>query len=312
MPKIEITTPNVDDDTATFNTANPGLVVIGAGVDVTPAAFISELVWNITGMDGSSMQIIPGPTLDTVDFVFTTLPPDQKQFAKIKRVYASIPSWNSIDSARVKIFFPMFNGQQFAFNHSGGHLDEPNWFYYWKQTSAGRAVRDGGILVPYGYEGADCDLSKRGYYNFGEPKFYICESGGMFCQIDCAQGDIYTGIDLFAVTVRHEAGRYEDYRNMWWLPYGLYVNSLDNDPWNPHDPLPPGHPPDGDYVPDNIEGLGHQYPQFNPLKSNTDYPADHHEDFEDLGFDRECPSNWTKGQADSEDWANPGHIYDNE
>jgi len=124
----------------------------------------------------------------------------------------------------------------------------------------------------------------------------------MFCPIECAHNDIYDGIDLFAVTVRHENGHFADYDTMWVMPHGRYVPALDNDP----NPNPNPGTLNGDLVPDALEGFGKKYPQFDPQLWDSD--LDNHVDFEDLGYDREC-SQWTKTLGDTADWSNPGRQY---
>jgi len=58
---------------------------------------------------------------------------------------------------------------------------------------------------------------------------------------------------------------------------------------------------DRDYVPDSIEPLY----GFDPRRTDTD--GDGWKDWEDRGYDAECP--WVESSADNEDWANPGHQY---
>lgn len=283
------------DDRFTFSPASTGILDGDFHADIEPESIRELVTWTFDPIGSSVLTITPDLPNGDVHFEYENLPTGN-DFGE-KKVKMASPNPDVSDIIKIRVFFPMFtNGQDFADNHSGGDPAHPNWFHYWKQTNAGA------VLVPYGYEGPDCTLRRRGYYNFREQRFYICELAGMFCAIDCAHQN-YNGIDLFAVTVRHEAGHYEDYRDMWYLPYGRYVDLLDNDP-NP----PSGHPLDGDLVPDNLEGSGNPYPQFDPLNWNSDYPSDDHEDFEDLGYDREC-SDWTKGHADREDWSNPGHQY---
>jgi len=59
VPKLEFRTPNPQDDTATFNTANPGVLTIEAGVDVTPRSSASDLVWDITTCARGSLGFGP-------------------------------------------------------------------------------------------------------------------------------------------------------------------------------------------------------------------------------------------------------------
>lgn len=52
-------------------------------------------------------------------------------------------------------------------------------------------------------------------------------------------------------------------------------------------------------------GLGDPNMPYDPALRDTD--QDNEIDSEDHGLDRECDWNW--GDADFEDWANPGHQY---
>ncbi len=302
VPKLEFRTPNPQDDTATFNVADPGVLVIEAGVDVTPNSSASNLVWDITTMQGSSVQILPIPNpsppdpSDSAHFIFTTLP-DQSEFDKDKYVYASLPAWNVIDSVQVYFFFSKYDGTNFARNHPGPSyaIDYPNWFFYWKQTVAG----DPTVISKYD---ATNDTS-RGTYTLGQGHLKICslatETTHLVCSYPVYPGPQYDGIDNFAITMRHEKGHYDDYRDLWHIPGGGYNPLVDNDPHTPTN---------GDQVPDSLEGIGRTYPQFDSLKWDSINDPWTIFDFDFLGYEREC-TDWNQGDADDEDWANPGHNY---
>jgi len=125
---------------------------------------------------------------------------------------------------------------------------------------------------------------------------FAAGSGGRPCA-----GDILEGIDLFAITERHEGQHLLDWWTFWPVPPG-YIQSADMDPRDPN--AGPKWPPVGDYVTDNLEGTS-QYPDFDPTKQDSD--QDGYYDFDDLGYDAEC--SWTNGNADTADWANPGKQY---
>ena len=242
-------------------------------------------------MNGSTLQIIPEQSPDTVNFEFTTLPADHAEFAKKKWVYASLPAWNVKDSARVKVFF-----SKYALNHSGPTYSqhEPNWYYYWKQTNAA-------VLLPQHYGHPRCTPRTAGLYPPGDIRFYICDAAAGSAPDNCGSPDPVDGIDLFAVTERHEGQHRTDWWNFWPAPIG-YIQSADMDPPDPN--AGPDWPPVGDWVPDYLEGTL-QYPLFRSTAQDSN--GDGHFDFDDLGYDAECP--WIIGHADTADWSNPGHQY---
>jgi len=277
-PKLEIIAPLIYSQ-HTYSAGNPGELTIDFIGQATPSSLNDQIEWSMQAI-GSSNLITPpesriGPD---VTFMYQNLPPWNDDFGK-KWIIASLPEYNVADTVNILIFY-----DKYANNHTGLLPNAPNWYYYWKQTPATHGVSR---------YGGDC-TGGNGYYLFGESWFHICPHAAESDQVPCS-GQTVDGIDLFAVTCRHEEQHRLDYWNLWQYPHGGYIPGLDLDP----DP-PPGDPL-GDWLPDADEpGLG-----FDPMKWDTD--GDNYKDFEDRGFDREC--DWTPGDADDYDWANPGHQY---
>jgi hypothetical protein len=168
-----------------------------------------------------------------------------------------------------------------ASNNPDGNV--PNWFYYWRQTSAaqGRGDRlgyDPACTHAYGYYAGLNDPVRAEY-------IYICR--GMQTAMDFRDYNIVTkrrteGIDVFAVTVTHEWTHLTDFRD-WWGQPPTYDAARDKD---------------GDLVPDDREAGYGLDPNLKDTHGN-------------LGRDCELTAlrsenNWRVGTANGEDFAHPG------
>lgn len=202
----------------------------------------------------------------------------------------------------VALFFP-----RGASNHPGGKT--PNWFYYWKQTSA---ARPHGQAVALAYGGKSVDLCSTadvtGIYNpkLGYKTLVICDLSKLkppfelvFPLLDHAGAQKFMGmqtvrnIDTFAVAVLHEFQHFLAYHN-WYskIPFELR-EKVDADL---------------DGIPDALEpALG-----FDPKKFQTYLASDPklkkvNGDEEWLAY--ESMREHAQGSLDGSDWAHPGNQW---
>jgi hypothetical protein len=160
---------------------------------------------------------------------------------------------------------------------------DPNWYYYWSQTSASSGNHE--------YEDRD---DVYGSYTPGDDHFHICNPARL--RNDNTNND---GIDCFAETCIHE--------NL----HQTHWENWHNEPDNDGDWLPDWYEDRGqDGIP-NTNDAGEGNGQYDPGEpsdvNNHDTDGDGRDDEEELCYDAE--HNWAAGSADSEDWANPGKQY---
>jgi hypothetical protein len=170
----------------------------------------------------------------------------------------------------VEIFF-----SRDATNNPGG--TNPNWYYYWSQTSASTGSHQYNANI--GYDGQ---------YTCGDNHFEIGPSaknqdGGYY-----VDGD---GIDNFGSTCLHEKAHMDYFLTTWgtWANYLSKQQTEDID----QDLLKDSHEP----------GLG-----YDPTKKGT--PTNQYcttDDNEDYACKAE--SGWTNSSCDNQDWSSPGHQW---
>lgn len=185
----------------------------------------------------------------------------------------------------------------------------PNWYFYWSQTSATMGVHTyagGGITALHA---GLTYFSTTGDTHFNPPlnKWVALiggTAGGGPSQIDGWNNA--EGIDFFAWICRHEDRHLQDSIIFWGQHnhgYNPVTGNYDNDG-------------DGDYLPDDKEQqLGMpNHPETNGYnKKMYATPMDHFHygpgwsDTEDYCLHYQ--SSWTNGNADSQDWSNPGHQF---
>lgn len=165
-----------------------------------------------------------------------------------------------------------------------GSGNPPNWYFYWKLTSAyaGNCQYDGGSAN--GYTAKQPPYTP--YVGTQDNEIYTVPSPG-----DNADNQL-DGIDDFGWTCRHEA-RHSECKNTWW-PNGVFVGAEDSD----YDKMP-------NYVENACtEAEGGPY---------NDHDGDtYKDDTQPNDFERyTCmtQSAWTAGSADFEDWARPGKQW---
>lgn len=181
------------------------------------------------------------------------------------RARATARGTNYDATAGVKFFF-----DKTATNHPGGGT--PNWYYYWKQTSASS-----------GSPKYDSSLSSYGRYDPGNTYFSIGQqASGPNSETS------HDGIDCFAETCLHE----NLHQSHWWNWISPHLTDSD-----------------GDWMPDAIEdrnGDGIVDPgETDPQKPDTD--GNGIDDEEELCYQIE--HTWNAGSANLCDWSYPGHQY---
>jgi len=175
------------------------------------------------------------------------------------------------DTQEVEIFFP-----EEATNHPDANDYLPNWYSYWKQTSANYGT--------HRYDGTLIGGNRWGVTRFMGGHWIVLI--GPEANEEGPYHPDWSGIDTFAEVCRHEAQHKQDFSQCW--PYG----------WQPG--LPDDW--DNDMVPNEEEpGLG-----YDPWDEDTD--DDGFIDSEDHAVDYH-PEWWTVGTADAEDWAYPGKQW---
>ncbi|MEO0190492.1 MAG: hypothetical protein ABIL18_05885 [candidate division WOR-3 bacterium] len=166
----------------------------------------------------------------------------------------------------------------FPKNGTQSPTGEPNWYYYWSQTSAsiGEHIYDPTIGTPF-----------MGEYHYGETFFRV----GHLARTSIGESN---GIDCFARVCLHENTHLED----WW---GFWPNGYDSE----RDQDTTGNGViTGDQIPDDIEpSLG-----FDPTRAHTYGGV---LDFTKYSEPRalQAEQSWINGSADYEDWSAPGKQY---
>ena len=187
------------------------------------------------------------------------------------------------DNKAIKVFFDEVGTQ----NPSGA---QPNWFYYWKQTSAyyGTMLYDNRVVANFAGSGVT-EYGTSSWLCYIQPGGHLSGAGG-------AWGNA-SGIDFFANTCRHEEQHRTDMVLMWGNSDRVASQDLD-----------------GDYMKDSMEATllaGHPYDPTDPATYIDSYgyatPTAYLRDVEDFCLRRQPP--WTNGSANSEDWASPGKQW---
>ena len=286
-----------------FNDQKPGVLEMEFHAKVTPSDYEGDITWDVPQIEGSEMTMDPpsgkGPTLK---IRYEGLPKDNSQFGpKTVKVFVDVGGCIADDYQEVKVFY-----DRDAKNNPGGEF--PNWFYYWKQTPAGRP-RNQQIIIKYG--GTTFDLCSDGKIpalykpGSGHATIYVCDLAKLGADFPTTfprlslQPPYYKGtrtttqIDTFAVAVRHE---YEHYQ----IEFNYRGGK------SPEDYT--GLDTDGDGLPDNVE---HQW-GFSPYSKQTFLRA--HPIVADVEEDEEwlCYMSMLEippGSLDRYDWAHPGKQW---
>ena len=301
----------------TFSEDSPGTVTIGAEAgdfaNMSPE-LIDEITWTAPEKAGATISYVPasrkGPQ---IMITYTGLPTSNDDFGPTT-ITASVDTGacgTLTATHNVRLFFP-----RDAKNNPGGQ--DPNWFYYWKQTPAcpGPATR----ADPAGKCGTPENRvdGAMGYYRYKrlENQYYVCDLArhGLdnpfdTVQINAAEDGFdpakTTGIDTFGVVCHHENGHYSHFRDNWFAHRAASPFSVAEDPNQNSikDSVEAATDPDGDLVPTALE-----------LQKGLD-PNDAHTIRSQFGFfndDDEEYLAWIEearfviGSVNGRDWACPG------
>ena len=189
-----------------------------------------------------------------------------------------------IYNAPVSVFYPAG-----ATNHPGGTT--PNWYYYYKQTSA----YAGAVSYDAAYTGSS------GYCDFTNGQWSAFVGPGIATYIGPSTWGSPKYIDAFAWICRHEMRHVDQFTYLWGRTTDR--NATDD--------------ADGDWLPDTKEATlnrGYYPTKYASYWDDVGYNENPIPDREDLCMrSSTAPYNlaqlWTNGSADGEDWADPGKNH---
>ena len=333
---VEITRPEPNAKW-TFDESQPGVIQGKVAAWVEPFSLSNRLEWTFPEIPGSKLTTQPSPARGPeVEFKYEKLPDKNSAFGKKELgVKVSSGSYACSSTLPVRVFFP-----RDAQNNPGIEgAKVPNWFYYWKQTSA--ASDHTGDSIRYRGRVGICSDSYGYYAGFNNPHeqdwIYVCD----LKQVNFKDNSpiiysirpllkppgykIIDGIDVFGVTVIHEWTHLTKFKEWWSYSDGTLTEYRPNtNSCNYPPPTDPQQLPR--YRRDCACKLG--LAERPPLDGREKYDCDRDRvpDFyePDLGLspnlpdtcelgygDSECvayvaENNWKVGTADKEDWACPG------
>ena len=305
--KIEIAIRTQDgQDKYCFSEGTPGKLEFTLTADVTPGGLADEVTWTVPDLAGSIRTISPASGKGrTIKVTYTGLPQNNSDFGPKKiTAVAKKDRCQGQAEKEVRFFFPVL-----AKNNPGGA--EPNWYYYWKQTSACVGpIRFGGDSIKCQAGPGGHDL---GYYRSAAfDTFYnICDLKNLGANFPFGSWtgkgqDIVpqpvTGIDTFAVACLHENAHYT-HAMQWWKKCQTLDKFEDTDQNGIKDDKEKQLDKDGDLVPDALEkGFG-----LDPKNKYSKDPSHTFDDEEILCCAAEAT--WKIGKADKEDWSKPGKQW---
>ena len=264
------TTP-VTDNHFSFDTSEPGKCNVR--VEGTGSC---DLSWELEGIAGSILTSAPDPPQGHgVFFTYTNLPSENSEFGdKTLTLHSSVGSRTT--TRIVQIFF---SGNDWATNHPDAdcscdayHNPTPDWYFYWKQTSANYGVH---CYSDAKNTGVTWDTASHSWY-------VVLDAGSNDVLYLPLIGWFSVGIDTFAWSCRHEAAHMLDVPG--WLPNGPDEN-IDSD---------------GDFVPNDVEiNVYHTDPNNMYSKWGSPYT-----DADFIAIEKQAP--WTPGAAKAEDWSSSG------
>jgi hypothetical protein len=302
--KLRITSP-AEGHKVVFSSGSPGQLTFDLAATSSPAKFEHAITWSLPQRDSATqIQLTPknrrGPHLRVT---MRGLPEDLSGLgAKVFTASVNDKDCHASATRTIKLFFP-----RNAKNNPKGKV--PNWFYYWKQTPAGRPK---GQVVALEYGGKTVDLcATAGVTGIYQPKFgykvlQICDLSSLnqpfelvFPLLDRNGPKKYMGmrkvrnIDTFAAAVLHE-----------------FEHFLHDHNW--YSKIPPQNLPkmdkDQDGVPDHLEpGLNFSPSLFQTYYGNDPKLKQVNGDEEWLAY--ESMRNYTPGSLNQYDWAHPGNQW---
>jgi hypothetical protein len=225
---------------------------------------------------------------ESVTFEADTLPENNDPFGP-RNVNAKVEEGSCACTKRhpVRLFFSRDDR-----SNPGG--EEPNWSYYWKQTTAGKGFEYNVVnVIPPSWAHAD-PVGAIARYDAPLDKVFVLSR---FMKIGCVlrpDGSADRGIDCYAVTLRHETRHRAEFIGWWGLRLANYSMPL-----NPFDP-------DGDYVPNDVEDAwGCNWREQQSCPSLPKHLLSRGiKDIEATAYAEGWK--WVRGTADTLDWACPG------
>ncbi len=292
-----------------YSAANPGEFEIELKAQVTPNSYKGDIKWELPDIQGSNRTVTPASAQgDNIKVKFSGLPSLNAALGKKSiKARVKVGACEADDSKEIKVFFPRNEK-----NNPGG--SEPNWFYYWSQTSARKG--------PAKYKGSagQCSSSTNrtegvlGYYRYKylENVYYICDLSRLGANFGFMgaqwNGNVMTfkamtGIDTFAVASHHENGHYSHFKN-WWFQHKATAPFSPGEDLNKNsikDTAEAALDGDKDLIPDSKEVTYH-------LDNTTKYTYPGPNDDEEIAAWHDEAA-WVIGSANKEDWAKPGKQW---
>lgn len=288
-------------DKFVFDSAKPGKLSIDVQVNVSPQQHANKVKWSADKIEGTQIQVQGQGAQAKINY--KKLPPENDSFGVHKiKAKLDVDGCEVEESVEVKVFYPLV-----AKNNPEGKY--PNWFYYWKQTPAGK-VSGMSFVTEYGGKHFDvCThpkttaLYKPGY---GLKTIHICDLSKLGTKFTNKYPLLnrYTlqkmlgwnkskWIDTFALAIIHEFQHMVFYHT--WRHGKSPAQILQADK-------------DKDGIPGHLEpGM-----LFDPTKIQT-YLANH-ADLGAIGNDEEWYAfesmrDYQHGTYDKYDWAHPGKQW---
>ncbi len=256
-----------------------------------------------------------------VDFVWRKLPERNDQFGEydlwVEYTDPAIAAGcGSVRPLTVEVFFPI-DGR----NNPGG--TDPNWFYYWMQTSARNGIQDVEVIR--------CQSRQAGAYRNGDRIIRLCDPQTYVPQYRTVDKAELRYIDAFAITLIHEDRHRRNWFD-WWVNENAYSGIWEVCADWDHDGKDDQRPgckidSDRDGVPDDVEPLqtapngrnlglivGDKFSCLVHPDLLAQVPEKKNEKGEVVSAgidDEECTAYWEEirwqvGSARDEDWAAPG------
>lgn len=287
------------------------MIVMGLEAKTVPDHYADSVEWIIPEIKNSYRTITPSSASYTrkgrsLEVIYEGLPEDYNEFGpRTIRATLMVDGCRIEDTKEVQFFYP-----RDAKNNPEGRY--PNWFYYWKQTPAGRPFGQN-VRIEYHCTGIPMDkcqclhhgvIGQYNSYYSGHKTVNVCDlktntwdPNTFWVKMPAVKRSnpstllernffAYTYIDTFAVAVMHEFTHFNNYLTFW------------PDGWKENEDT------DGDDIPDRLElGMG-----FSPTTKQT-YWREH-----DLGDDEEfltleATYDYQPGTFDKYDWARPGKNW---
>jgi len=297
-----------------FN-SETGSVQIQARVnDDFPEKYAKDLVWSVPEKTGSPVRFIPEDRKGRqITIIYEGLPEFNKDLGNTVITVegdAGTICGNLTARQNVQLFFERDRPSSF-------NPDQPNWFYYWMQTAAGRGQKVGKDVFYRGNTDG-CVVEKKcyGYYDqkmdddgrfHGDSYVNICNlltnlNKDLVYSFVLDSSKSASGIDAFAIVLLHELSHRKHWIE-WWNARGgrpltgKYINESGQ--------VISYVDKDEDYIPDELEAaLGYDKTKYSTFPPWIDTMFDEHH----LTY-KMSEEGWPTGSADHEDWAYPGKQW---